>query len=89
MNNNYENLVQLRIIVSPHNTSQAMEHCQPISINSSKLQGDKELKVKIGDIINQIKKPISDKVRNYMVSYFCHRMKSFVYIGHNQQPEMS
>ena len=43
-----------------------------------------EHRVKIGDLVVQLKRPVLDKVRNYMVSYFCHKMKSFVYIGHNQ-----
>lgn len=40
--------------------------------------------MKIGDLITQLKRPVLEKIRNYMVSYFCHKMKSFVYIGHNE-----
>jgi len=32
----------------------------------------------------QLKRPVLEKVRNYMVSYFNHKMKSFVYIGQNE-----
>jgi len=37
----------------------------------------------MSDILSQLKKPISDKVKNYMVSYLCAKMNCFVYVGVN------
>jgi hypothetical protein len=55
---------------------------QPLLITASKNGG--VMKVRVGNLIEQLKKPVLDKVRNFMVSYFCHKMKSFINIGSNQ-----
>ena len=75
-------MVNCRIIIIPCNTSQTQDMVQPLLV-SAKKDGNM-LKVRVGDLIEQLKKPILEKVRNFMVSYFCHKIKSFIYIGSNQ-----
>ena len=75
-------MIKCSVLILSNNSSQAMEHEQPLLITAKRDKAG-DLKVRIGDLLGQIKRPIFEKVRNYMVSYFCHKMKSFVYIGHN------
>lgn len=42
------------------------------------LEGDK---VNLGSVIGQLKKAVTDRVRNYMVSYFCSQMGCYVFVG--------
>lgn len=65
----------------PRNPAQAQELVQPILVSAKKDNG--VLKVRVGDLVEQIKKPILEKVRNFMVSFFCHKIRSFIYIGSN------
>jgi mannose/fructose/N-acetylgalactosamine-specific phosphotransferase system component IIB len=77
----YEKTVTCKIIIITNNTSQAQKMKQPLLITASKNGG--VMKVRVGDLIKQLTKPVLDKVRNFMVSYFCHKMRSFINIGSN------
>ena len=72
---------QVRIIFVAQGSAPQTESTQSVTFDLIQKDNSEESFVSMSQFFEQLKKPIQDKVKNQMVSFFCSKMGCYIYIG--------